>query len=87
MVKITGDKTDESGKPLTEEVELWLRDPLECIQHLVGNPAFKESISYVPERVYTDSIQESHRYDEMWTADWWWDVQVCTDNARCCKHD
>jgi hypothetical protein len=76
MVTIVGDLTDETGKPLAEEVELWLRDPVECIERLIGNPAFKDSISYVPERVYADDSLTSRRYDEMWTADWWWDVQV-----------
>lgn len=76
MVKITGDQTDESGKQLTEDVELWFRNPVECIADLISNSAFDGSISYVPERVYADSSGKSRIYDEMWTADWWWDVQV-----------
>ena len=73
---MTGDKVDENGQPLAEELELWSRDPVECIYELLSNPMFKDSISYVPEKVYEDSKGKTRIYDEMWTADWWWDVQV-----------
>jgi hypothetical protein len=75
-ITVKGDKVDENGQPLTEDCEVWLRDPVECIAELISNPAFKHCMSYVPERVYVDSMGKSRRYDEMWTADWWWDVQV-----------
>jgi hypothetical protein len=76
MLTLTGDKNDEYGQPLTEDVELWLRNPVDCVAELLGNPAFNGSIAYAPERVYTDSKASSRIYDEMWTADWWWDIQV-----------
>lgn len=61
----------------TEDLELWKRDPVECIKELIGNPAFQEHLSYVPERVYSDEAGLNRIYDEMWTADWWYDTQVC----------
>lgn len=76
MVEITGDINDATGKPLNEQVELWLRNPLECVAELIGNPAFDGYVSYEPERVYTNSTGRSRVYDEMWTGDWWWDIQV-----------
>ncbi|KAI5992617.1 hypothetical protein EDC04DRAFT_2872765 [Pisolithus marmoratus] len=42
---------------------------------LIGNPAFHDAMAYVPERAYVDSQGTNRIYDEMWTADWWWDVQ------------
>ncbi|KAI6038727.1 hypothetical protein EDC04DRAFT_2868259 [Pisolithus marmoratus] len=42
---------------------------------LIGNPAFCDAMAYVPEHAYADSQGTNHIYDEMWTADWWWDVQ------------
>ncbi|KDQ54674.1 hypothetical protein JAAARDRAFT_135540 [Jaapia argillacea MUCL 33604] len=60
---------------MVETVELWKRDPVECVRELIGNPAFKEMISYVPERVFADKEGETRVYDEMWTGDWWWEVQ------------
>jgi hypothetical protein len=73
---ITGDLIGEDGKPLTEEVELWRRDPVECVRELIGNPAFKDYISYVPEKAYRDEEGKERIYDEMWTGNWWSDIQV-----------
>lgn len=66
----------QNGSLCTEELELWMRDPVECISKLISNPAFAECISYVPERVYSSASGKSRRYDEMWTADWWWEMQT-----------
>jgi hypothetical protein len=78
VVNVTGDVKDGStGARLTEEVDVWICNPVECVQELLGNPAFCDHISYVPERVYQDKAGSTRVYDEMWTADWWWDEQVC----------
>ncbi|KAI0283817.1 hypothetical protein BC826DRAFT_1093774 [Russula brevipes] len=74
-ITVTGDLLDSSGVCLTDEFELWLRDPVECIKELISNPSFNGSIKYAPEHVYTDSTKRSRIYDEMWTADRWWDLQ------------
>lgn len=71
-VEADGDVSDRD----VEELELWIRDPVACVQELIGNPAFNGEIAYAPERVYTDIDGRSRRYDEMWTGDWWWEMQV-----------
>jgi hypothetical protein len=76
IVDIAGDQAGEDGVPLVEDMELWRRDPVECVNELIGNPAFKEYISYVPEHVYMDDTGQDRIYDEMWTSDWWWETQV-----------
>ena len=63
---------------MSEDLELWLRDPVECIRELIGNPAFREYISYAPEHAYADEAGAIRIFDEMWTADWWWETQVST---------
>ncbi|KAG1738002.1 hypothetical protein EDB19DRAFT_1909445 [Suillus lakei] len=75
IVMSTGDRVDGNGNPLTEQHELWCRDPVECVCELIGNPAFKEYLSYIPEKVYEDAKGNRRVYDEMWTGDWWWDMQ------------
>lgn len=81
MVQSPGDRLDENGKPMNpEELELWRRDPVECVKELISNPAFINDIQYVPEKHYTDNTRTNREYSEMWTADWWWDIQV-----RPCK--
>ena len=69
---------DEDGKPMPpEKLELWRRNPVDCVKELMGNPAFKAVLRYAPERVYRDKERKICVYDEMWTGDWWWDTQVC----------
>lgn len=60
----------------SEELELWLRDPVTCVRELIGNPAFDGTLAYAPEKVYLDCNGQTRRYDEMWTGDWWWKTQV-----------
>ena len=75
IVNVTGDREGPRGELLTEEMDLWRRDPVECIRDLMGNPAFKDVIVYEPVRVK----QEGQRYySEMNTGDWWWNIQVRT---------
>jgi hypothetical protein len=60
-----------------EKLELWRRDPIECVRELMGNPMFKDVLKYAPEKAYLDPEGKNGRiYDEMWSADWWWDTQV-----------
>ncbi|KIK11594.1 hypothetical protein PISMIDRAFT_19393 [Pisolithus microcarpus 441] len=79
MVDVCGDVVGEDGTLKHEQLELWCRDPIECVQDLMGNPAFRDAMSYVPQRAYTDANGENRIYDEMWTGNWWWDVQVSTN--------
>ena len=72
----TGDVKDVDGKELTETVEVWYRDPVECIRELLGNPLFARMLAYAPERVYRDREGKEQHIDEMWTAEWWWQLQV-----------
>jgi hypothetical protein len=81
IFEITGDKVDvrdASGETMmTEEVELWRRDPVECIKDLIGNPAFREHMRFAPEKVFTDAKRENEKFGNMWTGEWWWNLQVC----------
>ncbi|KAG2141516.1 hypothetical protein BD769DRAFT_1349437 [Suillus cothurnatus] len=74
-VSIQGNQTDENGRLLHEDVELWARDPVECIRDLIGNPLFKEHMVYAPARAYADHEGLHRVIDDMWTADWWCDKQ------------
>lgn len=79
-VEVIGELKDNKGDPIVEEVEFWRRDPIECIRELIGSPAFQKYLSYVPEMHFmdrdTDGSGQNCRYDESWTGDWWWKLQV-----------
>ena len=68
IIDLAGDEVGDDGRTLVEDLELWRQDPVECVTELIGNPAFKEYISYVPEHVYTDDAGQDRIYDEMWTG-------------------
>ncbi|KAH7907715.1 hypothetical protein BJ138DRAFT_1014064 [Hygrophoropsis aurantiaca] len=74
-ITIQGDCVDNNGKPLTETLELWHRDPVEIMKELVGNPLFKDVMAYEPQRLFVDAEGENRVINEMWTADWWWNLQ------------
>ena len=41
---IDGEGVNGNGTTVTKKVELWQRDPVECIKELFSNPAFKDKI-------------------------------------------
>ena len=77
VVTSKGNQLNEDGEPLpAEKLEMWRRDPVECISELLGNPALKKYTKYAPERVYEDAEGNTRIFEEMWMANWWWDTQV-----------
>jgi len=68
IVDVAGDRLDDEGNTMREELELWHRDPIDCVKSLIGNPAFRDFISYVPEHVYVDDEGRVRVFDEMWTG-------------------
>ena len=77
-IDVEGDVEGEDGALKCEMLELWKRDPVECVEALIGNPALREMMAYVPKRAYADAKGENRIYDEMWTGNWWWETQVST---------
>ncbi|KAG8759585.1 hypothetical protein FRC12_009724 [Ceratobasidium sp. 428] len=69
---ITGTIKDAKGKPLQEDIEIWVRDIVDLVRELIGNASFGQKLVFVPRRVETNG---SRKIDEMWTADWWMDIQ------------
>ena len=59
-----------------ETLQFYFRDVLESIRSLYGDPEFAGDLAFVPERHYTDDRRTRRVYNEMYTGDWWWSVQV-----------
>ena len=76
LFQVKGDIQNEGGTYQTETVELWHRDPIECLRELIGNPEFKQYMKYAPYHLYTNEDGTNQCWDEMATGSWWWDVQV-----------
>ncbi|KAF8232974.1 hypothetical protein L208DRAFT_1269244, partial [Tricholoma matsutake] len=75
-VAIDGDHAGEDGMKMSEDLELWHCDPVECIQELLGIPALNGDISYTPVQYFTDKDGTNCVINKGWTADWWWKMQV-----------
>jgi hypothetical protein len=73
---LIGDIRDHNGKFKVERLELWLRDIVDCVRDLIGNPLFREHMAYAPEKVFRDLHAVRRIYDQSWTADWWHETQV-----------
>jgi hypothetical protein len=77
IVTSTGNKLNDEGEPVpSERLELWRRDPVECMKELMGNSIFEKSLEYAPQKHFLDNEAKNRVFDEMWTGDWWWDTQV-----------
>lgn len=75
---MTGDRTDANGEKVVEEVEFHRRDALVVVKELMSNPAFRQHMRYAPIKVFKDSAGQDQVFDEMWTGDSWWRLQVRT---------
>ncbi|KDQ06336.1 hypothetical protein BOTBODRAFT_88598, partial [Botryobasidium botryosum FD-172 SS1] len=51
-IEVIGDCIGDDGRPLRQELDIWARDPIECIREILQNPSFKEHTVYAPRRVY-----------------------------------
>lgn len=78
IITCTGNKLGQNGVPLSEDVELWARNPVECIKQLIGNPEFKDDLAYRAQHVFADKEVKNRMYDEAWTGDFWYETQVST---------
>lgn len=81
LLKVTGDVKGLDGAEIVEELELWYRDPVECIRELIGNPLFRDSMSYAPEQLFEDPGGRRRVWNQMSSGDWWWKVQVRTGSS------
>jgi hypothetical protein len=70
------DKDPTGATMRGETVELWFRDPVECVRELIGNPMFRNAMRFGPEELYTDEKGQIRLFEEMWTGDWWKEIQV-----------
>jgi hypothetical protein len=82
FLAIQGDLLDANGKPMEEIIELWRKDPVECVRELIGNPSFKDN-HYAPIKIYEDDKGHIRVYGEMCSGDLWWKIQVSGVKQTC----
>lgn len=57
-----------------DPIIFWHRDLIGCTKWILRQPAYKEHLVYAPVRSFNTAGQRV--YDEMCSADWWWETQV-----------
>ncbi|KAI0048603.1 hypothetical protein FA95DRAFT_1490591 [Auriscalpium vulgare] len=65
-----------------ETYEVFLRDALECIKLLYGNPEFLPHMTFAPERHYADEDLTIPLYHQMHTGRWWWRTQKALESLN-----
>jgi hypothetical protein len=60
-----------------EQFLVRFRDPLEAVKALLGDPTLAKDIVYKPRHIFAQDEEGKRRvYNEMWSGDWWWSLQV-----------
>lgn len=77
-----GDLLDATGKPQIEYLELWKRNPVECVEELISNPLFRDHMKYAAEQIFEDCFGENRMFNEMWTGERWEELQVSTEKSK-----
>ena len=55
---------------MTEEHEVWYRNPVTLLENLLSNPDFKDEFDYVPYQERT--ADGSHRFRDFMSGNWSW---------------
>jgi Plavaka transposase len=55
-------------------MEVWMRDTLDVVKRLVGNPRWANDMKWAPEEAYNENKERI--YSELWTGNWWKRMQV-----------
>jgi hypothetical protein len=59
-----------------ETFSMYSRNVLECIKALYGDADFAKHLRFKPERHYKYNDRSQRVYHDMFTGEWWWQVQV-----------
>jgi len=54
--------------------DLWMRDTMTVLQHILGDIQFASAMKWGPEKLYNSDHQRV--YSELWSGKWWWRKQV-----------
>ncbi|KAH9015454.1 hypothetical protein EDB85DRAFT_1868605 [Lactarius pseudohatsudake] len=68
-------KPCDSPFPMKKNVDLFYRDPLECIQSILSNPLMSDHIRFTPFRVYESAVSAMRIYTEWLSGDAAWSMQ------------
>jgi hypothetical protein len=62
--------------PTKNEIVLYYRDPLICLQYLMQSPLVQDQISFSPFKLYENAAKTMRIYTEWLSGDRAWNIQV-----------
>lgn len=68
--------------PTKQPLKLYYRDPLDCLQALIINPLAQDHLHFEPLKLFKTAEQTIRVYNEWWTGDTAWQMQV-----KCCNSE
>ena len=74
-------KPCNSPYPTKKKVDLFYRDPLECIKSILSNPLVNDHIKFTPFRIYESAVNAMRIYTEWLSGDVAWSMQVCSSSS------
>ncbi|KAG9106332.1 hypothetical protein FRC07_008867 [Ceratobasidium sp. 392] len=67
---------NKDGPHRIKKSYLFCRDIVEVVKEIMANPAFMEYMRYAPEQHYRTSNGQTRVYGNVWTGNWWWNLQM-----------
>ncbi|CDO74667.1 hypothetical protein BN946_scf184828.g7 [Trametes cinnabarina] len=85
-ITVTGNRRDSRGRLMRQVLHGWVRNPVEVVADLIGNPEFKDNMHYAPVEEYTEDIltefqkstgptERERILSDFMNTDWWLRVQ------------
>lgn len=71
-----------TGDATKQPVNLFYRNPIDCISSLFGNPLFADHMQYSPFRVFTTAEKLYRSYGEWMSGNVAWEMQVRIHSHR-----
>ena len=71
-------RTIKPELPVKHDLQLFYRDAIECLQHLIHSPSINGQMEFVPKKIYSAADRMERIYTEWLTGDRAWELQVCT---------
>ena len=60
-----------------QTMSMYSRNIIECIRALYSDTKFSEHLVFRPERHYDKNNGGQRYYHDLYTGEWWWQMQVC----------
>ena len=70
--------------PTLGKVQLYYRNPLQCLQSLLYNPLFSDSLEFAPYRIYQDNTKTVRVFTEWLSGDAAWEIQASYMSIKYC---